>query len=51
MVLDASLFNTQNYKRQIKGKRTNPRERSSTLPDTSVVAIEKGSYQVALSYN
>ena len=36
MVLDASLHNTQYYKLRIKGKVEQSRERSSTLPHTSV---------------
>ena len=36
MVLDASLFNTQNYKERIKGKAEQSRERSSALPYTLV---------------
>ena len=36
MVLDASLLNTQFYKVRIKGKVEQSRERSSTLPYTSV---------------
>ena len=36
MVLDASLCNTQHYKVMIKGKVEQYRERSSTLPYTSV---------------
>ena len=36
MVLDASLLNTQHYKVCIKGKVDQSRERSSTLPYTSV---------------
>ena len=36
MVLDATLFNTQHYKVQIKGKVKQFRERSSTFPYTSV---------------
>ena len=36
MVLDASLLNTQHYKVRIKGKVEQYRERSSTLPYTSV---------------
>ena len=41
MVLDTSLLNTQQYMVCIKGKVEQSRERSSTLPYTSV-AIEKG---------
>ena len=45
MVLDASLFNTQHYKIQIKGIVEQSRERSSDLLYTSsVVAIEKGAF-------
>ena len=36
MVLNASLLNTQHYKVRIKGKVEQFRERSSTLPCTSV---------------
>ena len=36
MVLDASLFNTQRYKVEIKGKVEQSRKRSSALPYTSV---------------
>ena len=36
MVLDASLLNTQQYNVHIKGKVEQSRERSSTLPYTSV---------------
>ena len=36
MVRDTSLFNTQQYKVQIKGKVEQSRERSSALPYTSV---------------
>ena len=36
MVLDTSLFNTQQYKAGIKGKVELSRERSSALPYTSV---------------
>ena len=36
MVLDTSLFNTQQYKVRIKGKVEQSRERSSTLPNTLV---------------
>ena len=36
MVLDPSLLNTQQYKVRIKGKVAQSRERSSTLPYTSV---------------
>ena len=36
MVLDTSLLNTQQYKVYIKGKFEQSRERSSTLPYTSV---------------
>ena len=36
MVLDTSLFNTQQYKVRIKSKVGQSRERSSTLPYTSV---------------
>ena len=36
MILDTSLLNTQQYKVRIKGKVEQSRERSSTLPYTSV---------------
>ena len=36
MVLHTSLFNTQQYKVRIKGNVEQSRERSSTLPYTSV---------------
>ena len=36
MVLDTTLFNTQQYKVYIKGKVKQSRERSSALPYTSV---------------
>ena len=36
MALDTSLLNTQQYKVHIKGKVEQSRERSSTLPYTSV---------------
>ena len=36
MVLDTSLFNTQQYKVRIEGKVEQSRERSSALPYTSV---------------
>ena len=36
MVLDTSLHNTQKYKVRIKGKVEQSREKSSTLPYTSV---------------
>ena len=44
MVLDTSLLNTQYYKVCIKGKVEQSRERSSTHPHLSVVAIEKGAF-------
>ena len=45
MVLDTSLFNTQQYKVRIKGKVEQSRERSSVLPlHFNVVAIEKGAF-------
>ncbi len=37
MVLDAALLNTQHYKVRIKGKVEQSRERSCTLPYTSVL--------------
>ena len=37
MVLDTSLLNTQQYKVRIKGKVEQSRERSSSLPYTSVL--------------
>ena len=36
MVLDTSLFNTQQYKVHIKGKVEQSRERGSALPYTSM---------------
>ena len=36
MILDTSLFNTQQYKVRIKGKVEQSRERSSVLPYTLV---------------
>ena len=42
MVLDTSLLNTQQYKVRIKCNVRQSRERSSVLPYTCVVAIEKG---------
>ena len=36
IALDTSLLNTQQYKVRIKGKMEQSRERSSTLPYTSV---------------
>ena len=45
MVLDASLFSTQNYKVWIKGKVEQSRKRSSALPlHLTGVAIEKGAF-------
>ena len=42
IVLNISLLNTQHYKVRFKGKVELSRERSSALPNTSVVvAIEK----------
>ena len=41
MVLDASWLITQLYKLRIKGKWNNPGEKSSTLLNTVVEAIEK----------
>ena len=41
MVLDASLLNTQHYKVCIKGKVEQSRERSSTVPYTSVWKLLK----------
>ena len=37
MELDTSLLNTQQYKLRIKGKVEQSRERSSALPNTSVL--------------
>ena len=37
MVLDAALLNTKHYKVRIKDKMEQPRERSGTLPYTSVL--------------
>ena len=44
MVLDTSLLNSQEYKVWIKGKVEPSRERSSALPTSGVVAIEKGAF-------
>ena len=44
MMLDSSLLNTQQYKVHIKGKVEQFKERSSALPYTCVVAIEKGAF-------
>ena len=44
MVLDAALLNTQHYKVQMKSEVEQSRERSSALPHTCVVAIEKGAF-------
>ena len=44
MVLDTFLLNTQQCKVRIKGKVEQSRERSSALPYTGVVAIEKGAF-------
>ena len=41
MVLDTSLLNTQHYMVRIKGKVEQSRERSSTLPYTSVLLLLK----------
>ena len=41
MVLDTSLLNTQHYKARIKGKVEQSRERSSTLPYTSLQKLLK----------
>ena len=49
MVLDSFLLNTQHYKVYIKGKVEQSRERSSTLPYLSVVAIEKGAFEFLLT--
>ena len=48
-VLDATLLNTQHYKVWIKGKVEQSRERSSALPYTCVVAIEKGAFESPLT--
>ena len=37
MVLDTFLFNSRQYKVRIKGKEDKSRERSSALPNTSVL--------------
>ena len=37
MVLDASLLNTQHYKVHIKGKVVLSKEKSRSLPDTSML--------------
>ena len=44
MVLNTSLFNTQQYKVRINGKVEQSRERSSAPLHLSVVAIEKGAF-------
>ena len=44
MVLNTSLLNTQQYKVRIKGKVEQPWERSSALPYTCVVTIEKEAF-------
>ena len=45
MVLDTSLFNTQQYKVRIEGKVEQSRERSGALPrHLGVVAIEKAAF-------
>ena len=44
MVPDAALLNSQHYQVRIKGKVKQSREKSSTLPYISVVAIEKGAF-------
>ena len=44
MVLDTSLFNTQQYKVRIKGKMEQSRERSSAPLHLGVVATEKGAF-------
>ena len=44
MVLDASLFDTQQYKVCIKGKVEQSRERSCAPLHLGVVAIEKGAF-------
>ena len=41
MVLDATLLNTQHYKVQIKGKVEQSKEKSSALPNTSVLWLLK----------
>ena len=48
MVCDTSLLNTQQYKVRIEGKVEQSRERSSTVPYTSM--YWKGSFLVALYY-
>ena len=45
MILDASLLNTQHYKVQIKGKRSNPEKGVTPPPHLSVVAIKKGTFR------
>ena len=47
IVLDDSLFSTQNYKVRIKGKVEQSRELSNTLPYTLVlsVAFKKGAFE------
>ena len=49
MVLYDALLNTQQYEVRIKGKVEQSREWSSALPDTSVVAIEKGAFGSTLT--
>ena len=50
MVLDTSLFNTQQYKVRIKGKVGQSREWSSTSPTPRYSSYWKGSLRVALDY-
>ena len=50
MVLDASFFNTQQYKVHIKGKVEQSRESSSAPPlHLGIVAIEKGVFKSPLT--
>ena len=49
MVLGAALLNIQYYKVQIKGKVEQSRERSSALPYTCAVDIEKGAFRSPLN--
>ncbi len=44
IVLDDAYLNTQHYKVWVKGKVEQSRERSSVLPYTCVVAIQKGAF-------
>ena len=50
MVLDASLFNTQHYKVQIKGKRRNPRKGDAPYYSSWCSSYWKGNLQIAFKY-